>query len=183
MSDENDIPFPLLSGQYISAFQDTSNVREYYQIVRQPSFFDLTYSYEIGPGLELSDETITLGTGSGALSAFRTNVPGLKQWVTWIDNDYLGVRWDIVDVKMNSLKGTNEPETKYTSPFGSVNFPKFILNNASGNVTFTLSNLSSTKTIAGTLHIMLYEYQIEKAKGTPQYYTDIEYRGTGAGVS
>lgn len=183
MVDENDIPFPLLSGQYVSGFANGSNNRTFYQITRQPSFFDLTYRYEIAPSDTIADQTITLGTGSGAISVFRTKVPGLKQWVTWIDNDYLGVTWNVVDVKMNSLTGFTEPETKYTSSFGGINFPKFILNNSSGNVTFTLSNLSKTKTIAGTLHILMYEYTIQQASGQPQYFTDIEYKGTGAGVS
>lgn len=181
MVDENDIPFPLLSGQYVSGFDNTNQIRVFYQVDRQPSFFDLTYKYEISPLQKISDQTITLGTGSGALSVFRTKVPGMKQWVTWIDNDYLGVTWNVVDVNMNSLTGFSEPETKYTSPFGGISFPKFILNNSAGNVTFTLSNLSSTKTIAGTLHILMYEYALKKASGTPPYYTDIEYKGTGAG--
>lgn len=175
---ENDIPFPLLSGQYISAL-NTDGARIFYQISRQPTMFDLPFAYEIAAGLSLSDQTITLGTGSGALSVFRTKTPGMKQWVTWIDNDYLGINWNIVDVKVNSLTGFNEPETKYLTPFGSVNFPKFILNNSSGNVTFTLKNLSLTNTIAGTIHIIMYEYTIQQVKTVPQVYTDIEFRSAG----
>ncbi len=177
--DENDIPFPLLSGQYISTSQGTDRNRTFWQIVKQPSMFDLSFSYEIAAGLSLADQTITNGTGSGAISVFKTSVPGLKQWVTWIDNDYLGVKWALVDINMNSLSGFTRPLTKYTSPFGSVNFPMFILNNPSGNVTFTLENLSTTKTIAGTLHILMYEYTIRPAASAPSFYTDIEYKSGG----
>jgi len=177
---ENDIPFPLLSGQFISSI-GANGQREFYQIIRQPTMFDLTYQYAIAPTESLEDQTITNGTGSGQISVFKTNVPGLKQWVTWIDNDYLGVSWNVVDVKANTMLGFNRPLTKYTSPFGSVNFPLFILNNSSGNVTFNLTNLSKLNSIAGTLHVLMYEYVIKPYTGTPPtYYTDISYKGSGS---
>ena len=84
---ENDIPFPLLSGQWVATY--INNVKSFVKISGQPKFFDLSYAYEIGPDLEIADQTLTLGTGSGAISAFRTNF--LKEWVTWIDNKYLTV--------------------------------------------------------------------------------------------
>lgn len=183
MVDENDIPFPLLSGQYFSVLNDGGNTRAFYKVTRQPTMYDFAYPYEIAPSESLADQDITIGSGSGALSIWRTKANELKQWVTWIDNDYLGVIWNVVDVKINSMTGTSEPETKYLCPFGSVNFPKFIFNNAAGNVTFTLKNLSTTKTIAGTLHIIMYGYTSEPANVQPQYYTDIEYKGTTAGVA
>lgn len=183
MANENDIPFPLLSGQYFSALIEGGTARQYFRVTRQPTMYDFAFPYEIGAGLKLEDQDITIGSGSGALSIFRTKKNGLKQWVTWIDNDYVGVVWSVVDVKMNSMTGTSEPETKYLCPVGSVNFPKFIFDNSAGNVTFTVNNLSATRTIAGTLHIIMYEYTAEEVKQVPQYFTDIEYRGTGAGSS
>ena len=170
---ENDIPFPLLAGQFVAAYEN--NVKSYYKISGQPVMVDLAYPYEIGPDLEIADQTITLGKGSGAISAFRTN--NLKQWVTWIDNDYLTVQWTIDNVNINSLNSFIEPLTAYISPFGTINFPLFILHNVSGNVTFTLSNTSLTKTIAGTLHIIMYDYKIEPVSSAPPQYTDIDYRG------
>lgn len=181
---DSEIPFPLISGQYIAYTtgfdQSGMPIRDYYMITKQPTFLDLTYKYEIGAGQSLTDETITLGTGSGAISVFKT--PYLKQWVTWIDNDSLGVQWTIVNSKMNTLNGFNEPMTIYTNPFGNINFPMFSFQNESGDVTFTLKNTSSSQTIAGTLHVIMYDYVISNKlpEGqTPQYFTDITYRGTG----
>lgn len=179
--DENDIPFPLLSGQYFSVLAG-DGARQFFKVTRQPTMFDFPFPYEIPPTSILADQDITIGAGSGAVSVFRTKANGLKQWVTWVDNDYLGVVWNVVDVKINSLLGSSQPETKYLCPFGSINFPKFIFNNSSGNVTFTLVNASPSKVIAGTLHIIMYDYTAERFQGVPPYYTDIEYKGAGAGV-
>ncbi len=173
---ENDIPFPLLAGQWIST--SINGTKNYIKLAGQPKFFDLTYAYEIGPDLQITDQTITLGTGSGAISAFRTNY--LKEWVTWIDNKYLQVSWVLDDVKINSLSSFNFPQTSLQTPFGSVNFPLFIYNNVSGNVTFTLTNTSLTKTIRGTLHIMMYDYKTgSPTSAVPPQYTDIDYNVGG----
>lgn len=170
---ENEIPFPLLSGQYVYANAD--GTKRYYEIVRQPRYFDLTVPYEIPPSTTITDQTITNGTGSGEISVFRTKVPGLKEWVTWIDNDYLEVSWTIDSVRINSLSGYSRPETKYTSPFGGMNFPKFILNNAAGNVTFDLTNTSPGKYIAGTMHVIMYEYVIKAITEAPAQATNVTY--------
>ena len=170
---ESDIPFPLLAGQYISTYVDDQ--KKFFKIQGQPKLFDLTYAYEIGPGLQIPDETITQGTGSGTLSVFRTKY--LKEWVTWIDNKYLEVEWIINDKKLTSLDSFTQPLTSLISPFGTVNFPLFIYNNVSGNVTFTLTNHSLTKTIAGTLHVIMYDYKTEPVKEIPSIYTDIDYAG------
>ncbi len=175
---ESDIPFPLLAGQWVAT---TLNDKKYYiKISGQPKYFDLTFAYEIGPGLQIADQTITLGTGSGALSAFRTNY--LKEWVTWIDNKYLQVSWVLDDVNINSLSSFTSPQTVLQTPYGSVNFPLFIYKNVSGNVTFTLTNTSLTKVIRGTLHIMLYDYKTDTPTTTaPAQFTDIDYNvGGGA---
>ena len=87
------------------------------------------------------------------------------------------MQWTIDSVNINSLNSFIEPLTAYISPFGTINFPLFILHNVSGNVTFTLSNTSLTKTIAGTLHIIMYDYKIEPVSSAPPQYTDIDYRG------
>ena len=137
--------------------------------------FDLTYAYEIGPNLQIADQTITQGTGSGTLSVFRTKY--LKEWVTWIDNRYLKVDWVIDNKKITSLDSFTQPLTEIITPFGNVNFPLFIYNNVSGNVTFTLTNKSLTKTIAGTLHVIMYDYKTEPVKEIPSVYTDIDYAG------
>ena len=171
---ENDIPFPLLSGQWVATY--INNVKSFVKISGQPKFFDLSYAYEIGPDLEIADQTFTLGTGSGAISAFRTNF--LKEWVTWIDNKYLTVSWQLDDVQINSLSSFREPQDSIQTPYGTVNFPLFIYNNRSGNVTFTLKNNSLTKTIRGTLHILMYDYHTEAPVATPPpQYTEIYYGG------
>lgn len=170
---ESDIPFPLLAGQYISAYVD--GVKKFFKIQGQPKMFDLTFSYEIGPSLQIADQTITQGTGSGALSVFRTSY--LKEWVTWIDNRYLTVDWVIDDKKLTSLDSFNQPLTSLITPIGSINFPLFVYNNKSGNVTFTLRNRSLTQTISGTLHVIMYDYKTEPAKEVPAVYTDIDYAG------
>jgi hypothetical protein len=169
---ESDIPFPLLAGQWIATrVQDT---KQYIKISGQPKFFDLTYAYEIGPDLSIADQTLTLGTGSGAISAFRTDY--LKEWVTWIDNKYLGVSWKLDDVSINSLSSFSFPQDSIQTPYGSVNFPLFIYNNRSGNVTFTLTNTSLTKTIRGVLHVLMYDYKTDAPVATaPAQYTDIYY--------
>jgi hypothetical protein len=172
---ENEIPFPLLSGQYISVIENETV--KYYRTTKQPKMFDLTYSYEIPPSGSIADQTITLGTGNGALSVFKTGA--LKEWVTWIDNKYLKVDWNVLDVKLTSLTSFSEPLTKITSPYGSSNFPMFILKNSSGSVTFTLTNNSPLHTISGTLHIILYEYAIEESKAVPQVFTNIMYPSGG----
>lgn len=169
---ESDIPFPLLAGQWVAT--KIQDVKNYIKISGQPKFFDLTYSYEIGPDLEIANQTLTLGTGSGAISAFRTDY--LKEWVTWIDNKYLGVSWVVDDVRINSLSSFSFPQSSLQTPYGSVNFPLFVYNNRSGNVTFTLNNKSLTKTIKGTLHILMYEYKTDKPVTTaPSQFTDIDY--------
>jgi hypothetical protein len=171
---ENDIPFPLLSGQWVATY--INNVKSFVKISGQPKFFDLSYAYEIGPDLEIADQTLTLGTGSGAISAFRTNF--LKEWVTWIDNKYLTVSWQLDDVQINSLSSFREPQDSIQTPYGTVNFPLFIYNNRSGNVTFSLTNKSLTKTIRGTLHILMYDYHTEAPVATPPpQYTEIYYGG------
>ena len=171
---ESDIPFPLLAGQWIATYID--GTKNFVKISGQPKFFDLTYAYEIGPDLEIADQTLTLGTGSGAISAFRTNY--LKEWVTWIDNKYLTVSWQLDDVIINSLSSFREPQDSLQTPYGTVNFPLFIYNNRSGNVTFTLKNNSLTKTIRGTLHILMYDYHTETPVATPPpQYTEIYYGG------
>lgn len=164
----DDIPFPLLAGQYIAVH--VNNEIEYYKIAGQPAMFDLTYPYEIGPGQKIADQSLTLSNGS----AFRTNQ--LKEWVTWIDNDYLTVSWTINSNRINSLNSITVPLTKNLSPYGSINFPLFIFNNPAGNVSFTLGNSSQTNVISGTLHIIMYDYRITKVSTIPQQYTDIDYR-------
>ena len=175
---ESDIPFPLLAGQWASVMVDGE--KKFVKIKGQPKFFDLTFTYEIGAGLTLSDQAITLGTGSGSLSAFRTDY--LKEWVTWIDNKYLGVTWVLNSTRINSLNSFEEPQNAIQTPYGSVNFPLFIYKNTSGNVTFSLVNNSLTKTIRGTLHILMYDYQTDKEvtfpKGQePAQYTETYYGG------
>ncbi len=173
---EENIPFPLLAGQWIAT--TINGVKKYIQISGQARYFDIPYSYEIGPSLQIAYQSITLGTGSGALSAFRTNANGLKEWVTWIDNKYLTVSWNINSTDMNYLSNTPEAQTALQTPYGSINFPLFIYNNASGNVTFTLTNTSLTKTIRGTMHIMLYDYStLPPVSTVPDQFTDINYKG------
>jgi hypothetical protein len=173
---ESDIPFPLLAGQWIATFID--NKERYVKIGSQPRFFDLTFAYEIGPGLELQNQNISTGTGSGANSVFRTKY--LKEWVTWIDNKHLQVSWKIDDLSINSLNSFPYPQDSILTPYGSVNFPLFIYNNQSGNVTFTLTNTSLTKTIRGTLHILMYDYTTEPmmpaGSPKPAQYTPIYYK-------
>jgi hypothetical protein len=55
---ENEIPFPLLSGQYIK--YDGS----FYQIQMQGTIYDLTKAYAIPPGGELPGQSITMPTNS-----------------------------------------------------------------------------------------------------------------------
>lgn len=177
---ESDIPFPLLSGQWIATY--INNEKRFAKIATQGKFFDLKYTYEIGPLLSITDQTINTGTGSGANSVFRTKY--LKEWVTWIDNKYLQVAWTIDSVNINSLNSFAYPQDSVLTPYGSVNFPLFIYNNESGNVTFSLTNTSRTKTIKGTLHILMYEYRTEPLLPVnttpPAQYTDIYYqRGEG----
>jgi len=174
---ETDIPFPLLAGQWIAA--KINNSKKYIKISGQSKFFDLTFPYEIGPDLQIADQTITLGTGSGAVSAFRTDY--LKEWVTWIDNKYLTVSWVLDDIKINSLSSFTFPQDSLQTPYGTVNFPLFIYNNRSGNVTFTLKNNSLTKTVRGTLHILMYDYKTDPPTETaPPQYTEIYYGGAQA---
>ena len=171
---ESDIPFPLLAGQWASVMQNST--KQYVKISGQPKYFDLTYDYEIGPDLQIADQTLTLGTGSGAISAFRTDY--LKEWVTWIDNKYLTVSWVLDDINVNSLSSFQFPQDELMTPYGTVNFPLFIYDNRSGNVTFTLKNASLSKTIRGTLHIMMYDYYTEKPVATaPPQYTETTYGG------
>lgn len=168
----DDIPFPLLAGQYFAASEN--GVKKFFKVVGQPTMYDLTYPYEIGPGLEIPDQTINLGTGSGAITVFKADY--LKEWVTWIDNEYLTVKWKINSTDMNALNSFPEPLTKNIAQYGNINFPLFLYHNASGNVNFTLGNASLTKVISGVLHIIMYDYKTEPAQGMPQQYTDIEYR-------
>ena len=169
---DSEIPFPLISGQYISAIENGKRV--FYQVSKQPRYFDFSQDYELAPSASLSDQAFTLGSGSGAINAFQT--PYLKEWVTWIDNDDLGVSWNISNTAMNKVQGYTKPLTIYTSPYGSVSFPMFNFKNSTGNVTYTLQNLSATDTIAGTIHVLMYDYMIVPFSGSvPQYYTDIEY--------
>ena len=165
---ENEIPFPLLSGQYIK--YDGS----FYQIQMQGTIYDLTKTYAIPPGGELSGQSITMPTNS-SFNVFQTPVNGLYEWVTWVDNEYLGVSWKVLNRSVNDLRSYAEYLTKQTSPFGSVNMPMFILNNTSGSVSLTLTNLSSVKIISGTLHIIMYAYMTKQTSETPQAYTDISY--------
>lgn len=169
----NEIPFPLLSGQFV--YTTINGKKVYYELTRQGRYFDLQYPYEIPPATTLSDLSIQNGTGSGAISVFRTKVPGLKEWVTWVDNDWLSVSWVIDSVRVNTLSGFSEPETKYTSPTGSSNFPKFTINNSAGNITFTLTNRNPINMIAGTLHILMYDYVIAPYNAIPSSATDITY--------
>ena len=70
------------------------------------------------------------------------------------------------------------------TPYGTVNFPLFIYQNKSGNVSFTLKNTSLTKTIRGTLHILMYDYRTEKPSNiAPPQYTEIYYGGQGGNPS
>lgn len=168
---ESDIPFPLLSGQAIRA--TVNGVETFYQVSKQARWFDLKFDYVIPPAQKLTDQTITLGSGSGAINAFATQF--LKEWVTWIDNDLIGVTWSISSVNINQLQGYGQPLTLFTSPAGSVNFPMFNFNNPAGNVTFDISNFSLTQYAAGTLHVMLYDYQLKNLTAAPSVYTDISY--------
>jgi hypothetical protein len=171
---ESDIPFPLLAGQWIAA--TIQEKKRYIKISHQPLYFDIPYAYEIGPRQELSDLTVNTGTGSGAQSVFKTRY--LKEWVTWIDNKYLAVAWRISSVDINSLNGFTTPQDALQTPYGTVNFPLFIYNNVSGNVVFSLKNLSYTKVIRGTLHILMYSYATDAPVDTaPPQYTDIDYKG------
>lgn len=173
---ENEIPFPLLSGQWVSVYKN--GIEQYVRIMAQPRFFDLEYAYEIGPDLDITDQTINIGTGSGAVNVFRTS--GLKQWVTWIDNKYLSVAWTINSLDINSLNSFSYPQDSVLTPYGSVNFPLFVYDDPAGNVSFTLTNTSLTKTIRGTLHILLYEYKVSKPlssdKPAPIQYTSTFYQ-------
>ena len=171
---ESDIPFPLLSGQWVA--KTINDKKQYIKISGQPTFFDLKYSYEIAPTQQLQDLDIKLGSGSGGLSVFRTDY--LKEWVTWIDNKYLEVAWRINSTDINSLNSFTTPQDVIQTPYGTVNFPLFIYNNRSGNVVFSLTNGSETKTIRGKLHILMYAYHTEPPVQTaPAQYTDIDYRG------
>ena len=173
---ESDIPFPLLSGQWVAKTIDGK--KQYMKISGQPTFFDLKYSYEIAPTQQLQDLDIKLGSGSGGLSVFRTDY--LKEWVTWIDNKYLEVAWRINSTDINSLNSFTTPQNVLQTPYGTVNFPLFIYNNRAGNVSFTLENKSLTKTIRGTVHIMMFSYYTEPPVATaPAQYTDIDYPSGG----
>lgn len=173
---ESDIPFPLLSGQWIAT--TVNGKKEYVKISGQPKYFDLPYAYEIPPSEQISDISLTTGTGSGALSVFRTN--HLKEWVTWIDNKYLAVSWRINSTDINALNSFTTPQNVLQTPYGTVNFPLFIYNNRAGNVSFTLENKSLTKTIRGTVHIMMFSYYTEPPVATaPAQYTDIDYPSGG----
>ncbi|WP_298409468.1 hypothetical protein [Ferroplasma sp.] len=168
---ESDIPFPLLSGQYIGMYSASKKAEFYQKIVGQPKLFDLPYPYEIAPKSSIPNVTLTKGNAS----LFRTDY--LKQWVTWIDNKFLGVTWTVNDVNLTSLISNPQPMTFLTNPFGAINFPMFIFHNVSGNVVFSLSNSSALHTITGTLHILMYDYKTENVTGTPSVFTDIDYMG------
>ena len=48
---DSEIPFPLISGQYISAIENGKRV--FYQVSKQPRYFDFSQDYELAPSASL----------------------------------------------------------------------------------------------------------------------------------
>lgn len=167
------LPFPFAAGENITA--KVNGQRKYFKITEQPAVYDFAFPYMLTAAGELPNQTITTGQGQGSQPVFRTIANEMKEWVAWIDNAYLGVQWEINDHNYNAILGITFPLTKYTSPFGSKAFPLFAVDNISGNVTFTLTNLSQLRPIAGTLHIEMYDYSLEPIE-KPSSYINIQVK-------
>jgi len=173
---ESEIPFPLLNGMVVEILQQ--GVPTYYTIKGQGTPFELSQAYLLAPSSiptasTLKNQSFTVNNQN----AMKTNANELKVWVSWIDNLYLTVNWEINSRQLNLLNGVVNPLTYETSPYGSNVMPLGIINSPTANVTYTLSNSNSQLPIRGIFRVIMYYYSVEKIPKPPagQPYTSLDY--------
>jgi len=152
------------------------NGYEYYKIEGQGQQTILSQPYLIGPNLSQTGQ-FTVGN----LNAFQTGPNLLKQWVTWVDNEYLGVQWSINSTTLPILNGVPQYLTVQTSPPYSYDIQFYSVNEPAIQASFNLVNLNPNIPIRGILKVVVASFTVVKLSQPPapnQPFTDITIGGT-----
>jgi len=174
MDERESVPFPFLSGMIVRV--KVGNGYEYYKIEGQGQQTILSQPYLIGPNLSQTGQ-FTVGN----LNAFQTGPNLLKQWVTWVDNEYLGVQWSINSTTLPILNGVPQYLTVQTSPPYSYDIQFYSVNEPAIQASFNLVNLNSNIPIRGILKVVVASFTVVKLTQPPapnQPFTDITIGGT-----
>jgi len=174
MDERESVPFPFLSGMIVRV--KVGNGYEYYKIEGQGQQTILSQAYLIGPNLSQTGQ-FTVGN----LNAFQTGPNLLKQWVTWVDNEYLGVQWSINSTTLPILNGVPQYLTVQTSPPYSYDIQFYSVNEPAIQASFNLVNLNPNIPIRGILKVVVASFTVVKLSQPPapnQPFTDITIGGT-----
>jgi len=174
MDERESVPFPFLSGMIVRV--KAGNGYEYYKIEGQGQQTILSQPYLIGPNLSQTGQ-FTVGN----LNAFQTGPNLLKQWVTWVDNEYLGVQWSINSTTLPILNGVPQYLTVQTSPPYSYDIQFYSVNEPAIQASFNMVNLNPNIPIRGILKVVVASFTVVKLSQPPapnQPFTDITIGGT-----
>ncbi|MGC8699267.1 MAG: hypothetical protein ACP5RE_03735 [Candidatus Acidifodinimicrobium sp.] len=175
MSEREKAPFPFLPGMIVGVKGESGY--NYYKIKGQAQQTVLTAPYLIGPNLNLQGQTFTVAN----ISAFQTNARTLKQWVTWVDNQYLGVNWVINGTTLPQVNGVGQYLTIQTSPAYSYDIQFYSIAEQNIQASYNLYNLNPNLPIRGILKVVLNTMSVEPLQSLPagQMFTDISVGGVG----
>jgi hypothetical protein len=165
----SEISFPLKAHQYVQIVSGGKTIFLEVTAQSQPKVF--TAPYLILPGSSLTDQIPLIGN----LNIFDVNDTELVQWVTWIDNKFLGVTWKINGQEQNLLQGSSSPLIHEVSPKGNTAAPFFLYNQPRANVSYSLTNLSSEVPIRGNFEVVLYSFNVKPTTTVPSVYTVAGY--------
>ncbi|MEM3862278.1 MAG: hypothetical protein QW203_07350 [Thermoplasmatales archaeon] len=170
------VPFPLLSGMYIRNVEEGKSV--FYKISGQAQFTILSAPYLIPPSTSQTGQLFTIGN----VNAFQTNDKLFKQWVSWIDNKYLGVQWVIGGTTLPQLNGVPQYLTIQDSPEYEYSVQYYSVNEPTATTSYNLINLSSQVPIRGVFKVLIATYSVSEISQIPagSSYTDITIGGIGA---
>ena len=177
MDERESVPFPFLPGMIVRV--STGNGYEYYKIEGQGQQTILSQPYLIGPNLSQTGQFVV----GNNLNAFQTGPGLLKQWVTWVDNEYLGVQWNINGKTLPILNGVPQYLTVQISPPYSYDIQFYSVNDPAIQATYNLVNLNPNVPIRGILKVVVISYSVVKLTQPPspnQPFTDITIGGSGS---
>jgi hypothetical protein len=179
MDERESVPFPFLSGMIVRV--NTAGGQIYYKVGGQAQQTILTAPYLIGPNLNSLNLQFTIGQ----VNAFQTSDTLLKQWVTWVDNEYLGVQWTINGTTLPLLNGQAQYLTVQTSPPYSYDIQFFSVGQINIQAAYNLFNLNTLAPIRGVLKVVLATTSVKQIPQPPanQPFTDISIGGIQVATS
>ncbi len=175
MSEREKAPFPFLPGMIVGVKGE--NGYNFYKIKGQAQQTILTAPYLIPPNLSVVGQVFTIAN----INAFQTNSRTLKQWVTWVDNEYLGVNWVINGVTLPQVNGVPQYLTVQTSPAYSYDIQFYSVAEQNIQASYNLYNLNTQQAIRGILKVILNTMTVEPIQSLPagQTFTDLSVGGLG----